>query len=586
MLDPNSPDQVGNAVSSIVEKYRDRLELETKARVVSKEELDHAKAGLSAPRRAINLQGWDTVSTINFAALNPAITAQVALPATFSHDMKSGGQVEASLSGSFGPWQLALNGGGNEIYLRVPVHNAVVQFPPGVPANASDGDVVIQVNAAYFPQSGNANRRDLKINTKPVSANANDGTVTVCQPGGKDADPLKTQLFYSMIQEWFNDNLDLLRLVFTTADLAADYKSSAMAWVKPSEVAYAVSVPHLSTMRNASLGVLALVDGGTITGQQSEQYDPALIPEGCDAGLAISRRKYLEHMILPAVPYMFDPEVSSQPSAANFELQNDEGQVTNKVELKMHRMRLSNGDTVSPVVAPGNFTLTVNGEFVDVAIVDAAFPAGIGLTAKLTYRNTMELYFDAGANNGKGAIRLKDRNKSCHMAVEQAAWLLDLEIGEEIVLGLLSLVGIAGGVLGWIAKGAAEGAEVAIESVAIATEAGEDAAEEGQGILAGLKAMRAAAGLTLKATGVPFSTISKYAFAGAAAFTLARAGQVINYELTEKDYADSSADFLDIAQDAFQKTVLWPDTAGRFVLKTVEMNESLQFGFQKVAPNG
>lgn len=608
--------QLHDQVMENIDQRRDAIERQTGAKLVPHSVIQAAKDAAkkkAAAKRVVDLQGWDTVSAVSYDAMLNAVKAQNASPANFEQVQKDkAGKVEASIKGAFGPWALALGGAGQLICFDVPMTDIGMTFG-GQSKRIADCVAKIQVKAQFLERADEPGKKDLRLLT---TAEMNEKVVVVTDLTPAPEDGIIASIFKGLIEDWFAANLQDFDPLLGTVDFNADYHQSSMDWIRPSAVAYAVSEPAAATLQNSVLGVLNMIGGVEIPAGNALQVDPDIIPNGCDAVFAISREKFIKHMLMDAVPLMFGGDVSTQPAGQNFEITNDLTQITNTNPVSMKELKLGSGKTASPVIAKGQFTLTVEAAELEISLTDAQFEIGDGETAHLTYSARYRFGFDPKLNEGKGQITTTETNKSCAISVTKSSALLEAEKVTDILVMALAAVAIVGGGIAWLVDDAAEGGvEISAESseldeagelgeageageageIGEADEAGEASgagADDGTGgsrmsrlkgtmktVGAKLQQLRRTVAYPFAALGLPYGAIAQEAVFFTIVLFVGRKVEDIKTTENQMDFENATTALNTIVQAALDKTMLWPDTMGTFKVNTVELNDTLQFGF-------
>jgi len=96
----------------------------------------------------IDTNGWHTVAAIKYADVNRAITAQGKGPSDFTQAASDG---SASVTGTFGPWQLNTGGSGPLLMMALPITGGSVTVGTAhYPISACTA--TIKVQATYIPR--------------------------------------------------------------------------------------------------------------------------------------------------------------------------------------------------------------------------------------------------------------------------------------------------------------------------------------------------------------------------------------------------------------------------------------------------
>ena len=578
-------------IDAIVGEHGERLEHISGAKIVGADEMDEATAR-AAPRTAdiVDLGEWDTASAASYALINEAIVAQKRSPPGFSAEIRAEGAkgpVEGKVDdGVFGPWKLdATDGAGGDIYLTVPIASGKLTAMDIGTGKMTTTDVrpcaaSARVQAEFLPHDDEPKKSDLRI------AKSEDGvSVESIEPTDAVPDTMRRGVFESVLKQYMNDNLHAFGAVLATVDIGADYDEAKVPWSRPSYTGYAVNRPARGTEEDAVLGVLTLLDGAQAPSVMTYSVPYNALPDGADAAFVLSRRKFLEHMMLPAMPTLFGGDAKPE----SFEINNEGTQIQNTTALMLRDVKLSDDDVIDLAVSAHGFTLSIEGDQLKVSIEDATFDLSdthwydVGLEGHLTYETsyTVELL--------DKCVALSEKVSKATLSSTKKGWLLGVEIGLAAVTILASFVGAGVAAapklvrfLG-VAEAAADGAATGAAVVGATT-----APVRAGGVLAdGAGYASALAGASQAGEAVSLTTKIGRVLKVAAALTpgvmigAMTGGLFIRDALTASDIQDQSADVTDEMVKAIRGTVVWPEQIGHLELSSVALNGSLVFGFKK-----
>lgn len=256
--------------------------------------------------------GWDAVNCVRITEINDAIRNAGTSPGRMEISPDENSRVQ----GDFDSWRVSPGGDGPLINLEIPMRNVTVER--GDRRATLDQIVIeIQVRMELIPSGRNAPQdgiveKLLVIAKRPspllLGADGSQRAATLVGHTGLDDLGLRLKsTLLSGIETWMNDNLDNFTHVFAAVNvsqrMSEETEGEAFAWLKPTDVSYAFGAS--GTDPDASvLAILCQTEGRSPKGLV-HQADPGLIPEGCDAGVVISRSRFLRNMVGKSLPKAF-----------------------------------------------------------------------------------------------------------------------------------------------------------------------------------------------------------------------------------------------------------------------------------------
>ena len=525
----------------------------------------------------VDLSGWDTVSALSYTDANAAIRAAKSSPQTFSQAAQDG---SASVTGTFGDWQLRTGGGEQNIAMTIPITGGkAVVLGVEHDLTAATADVLVTARFIDGPRAG---VRVLKVGTERQSP----APASVESVSPKQAQFMVQATLETLLEDWLVANLAQFAQVLATVDFNADLANGRLAWLKPSYVGYAVSekAAGIATLDNSVLGVLCLIDGNTDGDLLAPKVSAFAIPPEHRAGFVISSEKFLRHMVMPAAPLIFSGIEGDDPQT-HFLIDNDGMRLTNSTALTFRDLRLDDGKVVSPTVAARKFTMEVNETEFRITTEDMAYSPSSGITIHLHYQGNSKVSFNAGT--GQLDLLLVDQTGGGTIHVSQA-----MRISQIVVGVVAAVVGLAGGVAG-LAGGAASKAAAAAEAAAEAAEAAGDTAmavsdvsseaaessEEAATVEARVCGVLVKSGSATEVAnfGRMMKTIAKIGMIGGGLAGLAPSTMAI-VEAVEGGEADAVAKVTDLTDYAVGALVRWPDAVPSFRLVSADLAGALRFG--------
>lgn len=257
--------------------------------------------------------GWDAVNCVRITEINDAIRNAGTSPGR----MEFAPDADSSVSGAFDSWRVSPGGDGPLINLEIPMRDVTVARGD---RQATLDHIVIEIQVRMelipsgrnAPQGGGITEKLLVIAKRPspllLGADGSERAATLVGHTGLDDLGLRLKsTLLSGVETWMNDNLDSFTHVFAAVNvsdrMSEETEGEAFAWLKPTDVSYAFGAS--GTDPDASvLAILCQTEGRSRSGLV-HQADPGLIPEGCDAGVVISRSRFLRNMVGKSLPRAF-----------------------------------------------------------------------------------------------------------------------------------------------------------------------------------------------------------------------------------------------------------------------------------------
>lgn len=511
----------------------------------------------------VDTNGWHTVAAITYADVNKAIAEAGKGPQSFD---QAASDHSAMVSGTFGKWSLTTGGSGPVMMMALPITGGNVMVGdtqyPITPCTAT-----IRLQATYVPQSNSSVVNLVNDSTQPVA-------VESCLPAQSNF--LADASLKELLGIWLNANLNAFSAVFASVDLDGQFTKQGVSWLNPSFKGYAVAEPtQAPTLQNSVFAVLCLIDETPEPPGLVWQVSPYAIPSGANAAFLIAPEKFLSHMMLAAVPAMFN-NISDQPPANNFAIDNSGTRIRNINPLTLKQVKLENNNVVTPTVAASNFTIQLDAGELEIAILDMQFEYSPGITVHLNYSGRSVISLDAAHD----ILQMAATTQTGSGSVEVSK---GLEIAQ-IVLGVasivLAVVGGVGGAVGRTASAAVESATAA--SLGAAEASGEDAATAAEATVSACRGLISGTPAEVSQIAARCFAVAKVAAIGAFCTTLMPAITMIINAVADGDY-QSMPKITDLTSNAIGKSVIWPDAVGEFTLSSATLNGAFQFGLVHAA---
>ncbi|MEL6533786.1 MAG: TULIP family P47-like protein [Bacteroidota bacterium] len=396
---------------------------------------------------------WDTAFGIRFREANQAIVNHGSSPASFSGSHAKDGGHPVTVQGDFGAWQMS-GGSGSILHMSLPLLNGTLKGTEG--SGDFQGHATIEVNLGYIPQPGQATTQDLTIDdakgVRVLNVNLTKGDV-------EDA----KDYIQAVLQDWLSKNLGTFNHVFASVNLNDEDDSGDFAWLKPSQVGYALYTDGAASVDDCLFGVLAMTEGRT-NPRLAPIIDPNIIPEGADAGFLIAAPRVVDQMFLPKITYLFQ-----DASLQDFDRRDDGMTIYNVSSLKLNTFTLKGGKKITDAtIGPDGFNFSVGEGYVTIRFTKLSFTWSEGYTVDVTYSSVSNLVTDK-----KGHLQLHDHESPIvSIGINESEAEKWKEIWESIGID----IGVA--VLGAVVGGAVEAAIEGVLSKVVA-EAAANLSEDG-----------------------------------------------------------------------------------------------------------
>jgi len=289
---------------------------------------------------------------------NAAIVKAGTSPKTFTQVAPD---QSCSASGAFGPWQICRGGDGVLIHFAIALTAGSMSYQGKTYAMAG-GVVTIEVALRQIPPQPTtgkaaASTHDLVVQTQATSATQ--PAVSVADLS-LPVDPgfIGKALMSGLLATWFNANLSAFTHVFNTVTINRIVDQAQFQWLTPTHTSYAYA--NGPTDEDCIFGVLCMTQNRP-DGDIASQLSPNAIPPGARSGFLISRERFLEEMVLPALPTAFPGS-----SASDFAMSSDKTAVISVASVNTKSVECA-GITYQPVVT--SLSISVDGEEIVVSSV-------------------------------------------------------------------------------------------------------------------------------------------------------------------------------------------------------------------------
>ncbi len=365
----------------------------------------------------IDLMGWDTVFALSLDALNNSIVTQKTTPPTFEGTDPQGG---ATVSGTWEAWSVE-GGEGNGILMKCPVATGTLKVEGSDPIRLDGGYVEVMITLAMgdgAAQLEDKTAKDGTGQTKVFRANGN-ASDPFQQPKvqGVNFPSVKGIMVYAAeaaFGAYFNAHLSAFDAVFSAVRLEEEAVEADKQWLKPQASLYAMASAGTTeamaartpagdqTQQDAYFGILSLTSKPQ-SGQKLPQqnFDKRMFDfftktaTPTNSVFAVSAPLAMQNIILQSARHCV-----KNATVDDFSITNHGITVANKNTLNWGDFQFSkdSGQTVCPVISPGNFQLSLDGGSFHLSISQAAFTTPDGTC---DVKITADQYFNFGATQLK-----------------------------------------------------------------------------------------------------------------------------------------------------------------------------------------
>lgn len=518
----------------------------------------------------VDLNGWHTASAITYVDVNAAIAAGGQKPAGFTVAAPDN---SASVTGTFGPWALTLGGAGPDIAMSIALTGGTVTGPFG----AGGAQATLPLAACVFPVMllatfvpHTATMLNLRVNgTAPVTVGSYQGTPPT-------SSFLANAVLQELLQQWLTTNINLFNVVFASVDLDAQYENDGLSWLAPSYHGYAVSEPASApSLENSVFAILTLVDKAPAPTNLSYAVSPFAIPAGARAAFLIAGEKFLEHMMIAALPAMFQ-DLAPGSAMQHFAIDNAGTRIINTTDLRLQDVKLDNGNVVNPAVNTNNFTLQLDGTELVLSIMDMTFDMSAGIGIHLTYEGRSTLHY----NKTNGILDLTVTTQTGSGSVEVSK---GLQIAEYVLGAVAAASALVSGLGGLVAKSASAAVDGSAAAISAAEQVGEDEEVAQAATCSALGGMITRSPAEMSQLAARSLAICRVGMIAGFVSGLMPSIVTIMKAVAEGKY-QGLPKITDLTSAAIGKTVIWPPVVGQLVLDSAQLVGALQFGLVTTPP--
>lgn len=376
-------------------------------------------AAAAAQQGPADTFGWDTVFAIKATDANTAMAKPGVSPASFTQNENA----TWFGTGNFGAWQIALGGGAENLHMSIPVTSGSMTYQ-GIAYPMTNAVAMIEVNLMKVPQPASNNGTPTNLVTDPSVV-----SVTGLTFGANPPPNSIKFLMMGLLSDWLNANLSQFTHVFSTVNLGETADKAQFQWMKPTDVSYAYV--DGATLDASYFAVLTMTEHRSAAGLPQE-LSPNVVPTGQRAGFLISSERYLEKLLMPGLPSLFQ-----NATVGNFTPDQAAVQIRNNAQLSMTAVTVGAG-TYTPVIDANNFSCSIVGTEIvmDIKKAHVAFSPGIDIYLDYTYYGKLVLQL-----NSKGEQILtveSSRTAVTSHYVDVATWVTITEVIAGVVAGVIS----------------------------------------------------------------------------------------------------------------------------------------------------
>lgn len=538
--------------------------------------------------------GWDTVFAIKFPDVNAAIAAAKASPKTFLLRDAQNPNDTLVLEGTFAEWSLTNGGQGQVLHMVLPISTGTLSRSVTDPTSRAvttttldlaGARATIEVSLELLPQdvttATNAGKQSLKLKTRATSGKLPVTVLRLDLAPNNQGTLLQRETAKAMLQSYLGEHLREFNHVFATVDLSQRADIEGFKWLLPTATGYAVATENLK-LEDCVFAVLSMTEGREKTaGKLAHAVSASAIPKGARSGFLISSERFLDRVLMPALPLLF-----SGATAEDFSIGDDGKEVSNNKRLEFQPLEVQPGTVVNPTIDAFNFKISIDGSRLKLALDTMDFAFSPGMNAAVRFIS----YGKVGLDNGK-RIELKMTDASTAGSTVEAS--LGLEVST--IVGGLALL-IVGSAIGVFAPGEATvvgeaGADIVEGTTTFAlndlsVQVTDDATTLGASALNANPitggAMDIVAAASAEGATAPFSgwLARNWTRLGLVTASVLTGGGIVSVfpilTAVQKGYLSQIPSLEKFTATAVQP-VAWP-TASKFTLTSAELSGSLQLG--------
>jgi hypothetical protein len=407
------------------------------------------------PANPTTTNGWDTVYAIRFPDVNKGIVSKKSSPKNFAQTITDPDMGTISLHGNFGDWQLTNGGDGKNIRISLPISTSTLSFSGKDHVYGSLITAVIEVNLLWLSKDGQPDSTSTtprKVVLQMFSNTDNEVSVQSIDPGTNTISETQLSFYRTILENWLNGNRNAFEHVFAFLDInaIADTGKEGFQWLKPTDKLYAV-VDVDGDATKSIFGVLCMTGNRVSPG--AHEISPFAIPANANSGFLIAPERIISDMLLAYIPLMF-----IKATALDFDITNDNTQITNKNKLQFNQQKMDDGTVIQPEIEAGKFNITVEATYIKMEFTDLHFPWSPGISVHVTHTSNSTFKMTSDRK-----IKMDVINSTTTGNIQTETWVKVVEIVGSILLSIVGSVG--GGFIGGAVKGGTVAVTAATEAV-------------------------------------------------------------------------------------------------------------------------
>lgn len=410
---------------------------------------------------------WDTTYTTTYEVMNRQIAKHSSYPAEFNNQtqladlkkslLKANGlnhsllqslfrsndllDQNITISGQWNQWKLDLQGNGNVIFLLLPVESGTIEFNSEM-GDLSDGYLIVQVKLQVIQKNEN------KKKSIVLDFTQGDFEVTIYDHSFPKI--LKESILDLLVESVFKNYLNSKKAmeefkhIFATVSIN-DKATGDFAWLKPSDLSYAVFCPDFKpTESNSLYSILCMTENKKADPQAQKAVDSEVFtgktPEA-NAVLCISPQSFCKHLLIESSKKLIKGTVDS-----DYAYSTDGTEVHNINEIIFKDVEFSGNQKENLKIAAGNYSIRIINDHLEVNITNASFSKTL-YTAYISF--IQRIKFETKDVEGKTIFipKTDDLFKGKTMVTVQPTTTAEvikwIGVGIDILSGILLLAGAA-----------------------------------------------------------------------------------------------------------------------------------------------
>ncbi|QEZ70854.1 hypothetical protein D4A35_18130 (plasmid) [Paraclostridium bifermentans] len=412
----------------------------------------------TAIKEDLSLLGWDTGYSTSFTHVNKTIENQQNYPKQFKYE--SEGPYNIDISGEFDSWRLTTGSDGQNVNFICPIKNGEFNFL-GTEYKFSQGEQVnIQLKLKYlnieeptFEDStslNDGNQVDLIVKTDE-DENENPPVTIIKVVLLGEIDAIGKMLLEGTFREWFNENIDAFKQIFSSFLLEDTSKNPDFQWLKPTKAYYGVAsaepIDGKPDLDSSVFSVMSMVEDNK-NDKPSHTVDGRILDAvNNESAFGIRTPLFVKKWLIAGL------EMMQIGKLEDFDLINNGMGFINNKKLLFGTFENADGEDVPAYVEKDNFRLEITNNQLKIEITDIYWQQSRRLTGHVMYSQYFDLELRSGtditgAEYKNILIPVENSEPTLVVNISQDEFDIWGDIVGEIVGGIV--VGIVTGYLGSI----------------------------------------------------------------------------------------------------------------------------------------